>query len=105
MVRPDVGYDPPSVHDWLPEGYLGARVLKDGTRCHRGLVSTLRALQQYDPDGPIFPGLTARTAEIVRPPKSAQILATRLFGGKTGLKLTQVSRVVFHPPTLHIGAT
>ena len=93
--------DPP--HGPKPHQKRLPSPLKDGSRCHRDLASTLRTAKQQPPRPPRLPAITRRTDEPVRPAHLNQVLHAGLFRRKPRFEFHKRPRIIFHAPILYIG--
>jgi len=82
-----------------PQPQWATCVLENRPGYDRGLMTDDRTpayLQQHPAQRPILFTTTARTPKPIGPPEAEQILPTSFLCGKTGFKLRQLPRVIFH---------
>ena len=89
-----LGDHPP--HGLKPQPQWATCVLENRPSCDRGLMTASSTLQQHPAQRPILFTTTARTPKPIGPPEAEQILPTSFLCGKTGFKLRQLPRVIFH---------
>ncbi|MFH1624523.1 MAG: hypothetical protein ABID54_05130, partial [Pseudomonadota bacterium] len=73
-----------------------SRSLENSTSYYRCLKPTQRTLIKHLPDRPSLYSTTTRAAESVSPAQMKQVFAAFLFGGKSILKVSYGTGIIFH---------